>query len=209
MITKIKFTTLRKKTAEKSSRTPTTKTHIEESFAKEINTENSYGVREIVERDSNMPSTNQVQKTNLSALVRKKIRSNQKYVGIVKKVQRNKIYVHIEDAMVRCIKNDHLDMKISLPLQFSQSSIPQNSDLRWEDFVEEGCISLSIAENDWQIVEQISTEHYEQIKNKLWIEELLLNSNPHKNAIRLAPNNYIEAQNWLKITGKMSEKEGF
>jgi hypothetical protein len=30
-----------------------------------------------------------------------------------------------------------------------------------------------------------------------------------KNAIRLAPNNYIEAQNWLKITGKMSEKEGF
>ena len=30
-----------------------------------------------------------------------------------------------------------------------------------------------------------------------------------KNAIRLAPNNYIEAQNWLKITGKMIDKEGF
>jgi hypothetical protein len=28
-----------------------------------------------------------------------------------------------------------------------------------------------------------------------------------KKAIRLAPNNYIEAQNWLKITGKLSEKE--
>ena len=85
MITKIKFTTLRKIKAEKSSKKPAQKTHIEESFAKEINTENSYGVREIVERDSNMPSSNQVQKTNLSALVRKKIRSNQKYVGIVKK----------------------------------------------------------------------------------------------------------------------------
>ena len=28
-----------------------------------------------------------------------------------------------------------------------------------------------------------------------------------KKAIRLAPNNYIEAQNWLKITGKLSESE--
>jgi tetratricopeptide (TPR) repeat protein len=28
-----------------------------------------------------------------------------------------------------------------------------------------------------------------------------------KKAIRLAPNNYIEAQNWLKITGKMIETE--
>ena len=26
-----------------------------------------------------------------------------------------------------------------------------------------------------------------------------------KNAIRLAPNNYIEAQNWLKITGKLTD----
>ena len=26
-----------------------------------------------------------------------------------------------------------------------------------------------------------------------------------KNAIRLAPNNYIEAQNWLKITGKLND----
>ena len=30
-----------------------------------------------------------------------------------------------------------------------------------------------------------------------------------KKAIRLAPNNYIEAQNWLKITGKMSGNESF
>jgi tetratricopeptide (TPR) repeat protein len=30
-----------------------------------------------------------------------------------------------------------------------------------------------------------------------------------KKAIRLAPNNYIEAQNWLKITGKLSENEMF
>ena len=30
-----------------------------------------------------------------------------------------------------------------------------------------------------------------------------------KKAIRLAPNNYIEAQNWLKITGKLSETEIF
>jgi tetratricopeptide (TPR) repeat protein len=30
-----------------------------------------------------------------------------------------------------------------------------------------------------------------------------------KNAVRLAPNNYIEAQNWLKINGKMAENEGF
>jgi tetratricopeptide (TPR) repeat protein len=29
-----------------------------------------------------------------------------------------------------------------------------------------------------------------------------------KNATRLAPNNYIEAQNWLKITGKFNEREG-
>jgi hypothetical protein len=29
-----------------------------------------------------------------------------------------------------------------------------------------------------------------------------------KKAIRLAPNNYIEAQNWLKITGKLAENEG-
>jgi hypothetical protein len=28
-----------------------------------------------------------------------------------------------------------------------------------------------------------------------------------KKAIRLAPNNYIEAQNWLKITGKLVESE--
>lgn len=28
-----------------------------------------------------------------------------------------------------------------------------------------------------------------------------------KKAIRLAPNNYIEAQNWLKITGKLAEGE--
>ena len=28
-------------------------------------------------------------------------------------------------------------------------------------------------------------------------------------AIRLAPNNYIEAQNWLKINGKMAENESF
>ena len=28
-------------------------------------------------------------------------------------------------------------------------------------------------------------------------------------AIRLAPNNYIEAQNWLKITGKLIENEIF
>ena len=28
-------------------------------------------------------------------------------------------------------------------------------------------------------------------------------------AIRLAPNNYIEAQNWLKITGKLNESEDF
>ena len=30
-----------------------------------------------------------------------------------------------------------------------------------------------------------------------------------KKAIRLAPNNYIEAQNWLKINGKISENEIF
>jgi hypothetical protein len=30
-----------------------------------------------------------------------------------------------------------------------------------------------------------------------------------KKAIRLAPNNYIEAQNWLKITGKLNENEDF
>jgi tetratricopeptide (TPR) repeat protein len=30
-----------------------------------------------------------------------------------------------------------------------------------------------------------------------------------KKAIRLAPNNYIEAQNWLKINGKMRENEVF
>ena len=30
-----------------------------------------------------------------------------------------------------------------------------------------------------------------------------------RQAIRLAPNNYIEAQNWLKITGKLSETEIF
>ena len=28
-------------------------------------------------------------------------------------------------------------------------------------------------------------------------------------AIRLAPNNYIEAQNWLKITGKLAETDTF
>jgi hypothetical protein len=32
-------------------------------------------------------------------------------------------------------------------------------------------------------------------------------SNYWKKAIRLAPNNYIEAQNWLKITGKLTERE--
>ena len=32
-------------------------------------------------------------------------------------------------------------------------------------------------------------------------------SNYWKKAIRLAPNNYIEAQNWLKITGKLNENE--
>ena len=30
-----------------------------------------------------------------------------------------------------------------------------------------------------------------------------------KKAIRQAPNNYIEAQNWLKITGKLNENENF
>ena len=30
-----------------------------------------------------------------------------------------------------------------------------------------------------------------------------------KSAVRLAPNNYIEAQNWLKINGKMAENESF
>jgi len=30
-----------------------------------------------------------------------------------------------------------------------------------------------------------------------------------KKAIRLAPNNYIEAQNWLKIAGKLSDAETF
>ena len=30
-----------------------------------------------------------------------------------------------------------------------------------------------------------------------------------KKAIRLAPNNYIEAQNWLKITGKLNDTENF
>lgn len=30
-----------------------------------------------------------------------------------------------------------------------------------------------------------------------------------KSAIRLAPNNYIEAQNWLKINGKLTETEQF
>ena len=30
-----------------------------------------------------------------------------------------------------------------------------------------------------------------------------------KSAVRLAPNNYIEAQNWLKINGKMAENEIF
>ena len=30
-----------------------------------------------------------------------------------------------------------------------------------------------------------------------------------KKAIRLAPNNYIEAQNWLKITGKLNDSEDF
>ena len=30
-----------------------------------------------------------------------------------------------------------------------------------------------------------------------------------KKAIRLAPNNYIEAQNWLKVNGKMAENESF
>ena len=30
-----------------------------------------------------------------------------------------------------------------------------------------------------------------------------------KKAIRLAPNNYIEAQNWLKITGKIDENDLF
>ena len=29
------------------------------------------------------------------------------------------------------------------------------------------------------------------------------------NAIKLAPNNYIEAQNWLKITGKLEENQLF
>ena len=89
---------------------------------------------------------------------------------LLKKSNETRSTYTLEDAMVRCIKNDHLDMKFSLPLQLSQSSIHPNSDLRWEDFIEDGCISLSIAENDWQIVEQISSEHYEQIKNRLWIE---------------------------------------
>ena len=30
-----------------------------------------------------------------------------------------------------------------------------------------------------------------------------------KEAIRLAPSNYIEAQNWLKITGKLDENDVF
>ena len=30
-----------------------------------------------------------------------------------------------------------------------------------------------------------------------------------KEAIRLSPNNYIEAQNWLKITGKLNENENY
>ena len=30
-----------------------------------------------------------------------------------------------------------------------------------------------------------------------------------KRAIRLAPNNYIEAQNWLKITGKLDTNQTF
>ena len=34
-------------------------------------------------------------------------------------------------------------------------------------------------------------------------------SNYWKKAIRLAPNNYIEAQNWLKITGKIPDEESF
>ena len=34
-------------------------------------------------------------------------------------------------------------------------------------------------------------------------------SNYWKKAIRLAPNNYIEAQNWLKITGKLNDNENF
>ena len=34
-------------------------------------------------------------------------------------------------------------------------------------------------------------------------------SNYWKKAIRLAPNNYIEAQNWLKITGKLNENENY
>ena len=32
-----------------------------------------------------------------------------------------------------------------------------------------------------------------------------MNGREIKNAIRLAPNNYIEAQNWLKITGKLTD----
>lgn len=30
-----------------------------------------------------------------------------------------------------------------------------------------------------------------------------------RSAIKLAPNNYIEAQNWLKINGKITDKENF
>ena len=182
MITKIKLTTLRKKRAEISSRKPKTKN----SIIKEKSIENSYIVREIVARDTNMPSSDQVQKTNLSALVRKKIRSNQKYVGSIANISRNKISIHIEDAMIRFIQSDHLDMKITSPLQLSQSNISSNSDVKWEDFEEDGCVLLSIFENEWQLIDRISVENYEQIKNTLWIEELLLNSNPYKNAILLA-----------------------
>ena len=56
-----------------------------------------------------------------------------------------------------------------------------------------------------QIVKDILKEEYSTMRKQVdWDGMFDKAADYWKNAIRLAPNNYIEAQNWLKITGKLT-----
>jgi hypothetical protein len=135
-------------------------------------------------REISMPSQDQVHKTNLSALVRKKIRHDQKYVATITDIQRKTISIDFEKIMINFIQSDHPDINFSSPLRLSDTNIESN--IKIEDLSENNFVALIVSENNWKIVDVISKETYVRIKNNLWNEQLLLESIPYKNAIRMA-----------------------
>ena len=159
--------------------------------------------------EKDMPSQNQVQKTNLSALVRKKIRNNRTYVGKISNIANGNISVHVEDTTILAMKEDHPNVPISLPLQISQ----KNCTIPTQKLPKDSFVIIQYSETAWNITEVVSQERYEEKNNNLWMEQFLEDSFPYKNSISLANaskklSGYLQIQLPTDLFGMPGKMEG-